>query len=131
MPSYSRFARRFTKKCEDDVLIRCESPVTAIAVNTLMPWQLAIGCSDSIIRIYDRRMLSTKTLGGNSSDQNTSVLAKFTYNGMKSTNRITSLAYSRNCNQILASYSNDHLYLFDINVCYIFFMILYIYKLFM
>ncbi|KAI2807518.1 DDB1- and CUL4-associated factor 6 [Blomia tropicalis] len=115
MPSYSRFARRFTKKCEDDVLIRCESPVTAIAVNTLMPWQLAIGCSDSIIRIYDRRMLSTKTLGGNSSDQNTSVLAKFTYNGMKSTNRITSLAYSRNCNQILASYSNDHLYLFDIN----------------
>lgn len=109
---------RTLRKCTDDVLIRCEHPVTAIAVNQLLPWQLAIGCSDSVIRIYDRRMLSTKSLGGYSHDQNSSVLAKFTYNGLKYQNRITSLAYSRDCKKILASYSNDYLYLFNINVCF-------------
>lgn len=106
-------------RCVDDVLIKCDFPVTAIAVNSLLPWQLAIGCSDSIVRIFDRRMLSTKSLSGSmmSNDHiDSSILAKFTYNGMSDANRITSLCYSRNCQQILASYSNDNLYLFNLNV---------------
>lgn len=124
-PSHSRYGRssllRQSHRCMEDVLIRAEHPVTAIAVNGLMPWQLAIGCSDSIVRIYDRRMLSTRSLGGagcgTGRQVDSSVLAKFTYDGISTTNRITSLAYSRNCQQLLASFSNDFLYLFDLNVC--------------
>ncbi|OTF72006.1 DDB1- and CUL4-associated factor 8-like protein, partial [Euroglyphus maynei] len=104
-------------KCRDDVLVNCDYPVTAIAVNHLLPWQLAIGCSDSIIRIYDRRMLTTKSLRGNGptlAEQNASIVAKFTYDGLTDFNRITSLSYSRNCQQLLASYANDNLYLFDL-----------------
>ncbi|KAI7698081.1 hypothetical protein SSS_06033 [Sarcoptes scabiei] len=107
------------RKCDDDVLITCERPVTAIAVNDMIPWQMAIGSSDSIVRIYDRRMLSTQSLGANFLNpiayRNASILAKFTYDGLKNSNRITSLAYSRDCQQILASYSNDNLYLFNLN----------------
>lgn len=122
-PSHSRYGRssllRQSHRCMEDVLIRAEHPVTAIAVNGLMPWQLAIGCSDSIVRIYDRRMLSTRSLGGvgcgTGRQVDSSVLAKFTYDGISTTNRITSLAYSRNCQQLLASFSNDFLYLFDLN----------------
>ncbi|XP_075586709.1 DDB1- and CUL4-associated factor 6-like isoform X2 [Dermatophagoides farinae] len=105
------------QKCRDDVLVNCDYPVTAIAINHLLPWQLAVGCSDSIIRIYDRRMLTTKSLRGtcpSTAEQNASIVAKFTYDGLTDFNRITSLAYSRNCQQLLASYSNDNLYLFNL-----------------
>lgn len=115
-------------KCVKDVLIKCDTSVTAIAVNQMMPSQLAIGCSDSIVRVYDRRWLTTNALGGGGGgssrlagqlhrDQQ-SVLAKFTYDGVKSANRITSLAYDRSCQRLLASYSNDNLYLFDLCVSF-------------
>lgn len=107
---------RTRHRCTDDILILCDYPVTALTVNHLLPWQLAVGCSDSIIRIFDRRMLSTKSMGNSfpSSDQNGSVVMNFTYDGVKDSNRITSLAYSKNCQQLLASYSNDNLYLFNL-----------------
>lgn len=38
--------------------------VTALAINPLAPHQLAIGCSDSAVRIFDRRCLATH-VGGN------------------------------------------------------------------
>ena len=46
-----------------DVMIKCRRAVTAMAVNPLVPWQLAVGCSDSGVRIYDRRMLGTRATG--------------------------------------------------------------------
>ncbi|KAH9416866.1 DDB1- and CUL4-associated factor 6 [Dermatophagoides pteronyssinus] len=104
-------------KCREDVLVNCDYPVTAIAINHLLPWQLAVGCSDSIIRIYDRRMLTTKSLRGvgpSLAEQNASIVAKFTYDGLTDFNRITSLTYSRNCQQLLASYANDNIYLFNL-----------------
>ena len=44
-------------------MIKCRRAVTAMAVNPMLPWQLAVGCSDSGVRIYDRRMLGTKATG--------------------------------------------------------------------
>ena len=46
-------------------MIKCRRAVTAMAVNPLLPWQLAVGCSDSGVRIYDRRMLGTRATGKN------------------------------------------------------------------
>ncbi len=42
-----------------DVLIWLQSPVTSICMNPLQPYNLAVGSSDSCVRIFDRRMLST------------------------------------------------------------------------
>lgn len=38
-------------------MISCQRAVTALTVNNVLPYQLAIGCSDSTVRLYDRRML--------------------------------------------------------------------------
>jgi len=46
-----------------DVLISGRKAITAMAANPVLPWQLAIGCSDSTVRIYDRRMLGTRATG--------------------------------------------------------------------
>lgn len=48
-------------RCKDDVLISNSRAITAIAINPMASHQLAVGCSDSTVRIYDRRCL---TLGG-------------------------------------------------------------------
>lgn len=46
-------------KCKEDILIANNTAVTALAINPMTPHQLAIGCSDSTVRIYDRRSLTT------------------------------------------------------------------------
>ncbi|ELU04921.1 hypothetical protein CAPTEDRAFT_219756 [Capitella teleta] len=80
--------------CKEDVLINCKRSVSSLAVNPLTPYQLAVGCSDSTVRLYDRRMLGTRATEG-----------KF--------HRITSLNYSRDARELLVSYSSDHVYLYD------------------
>lgn len=44
-------------------MITCQRAVTALSVNPVAPYQLAIGCSDSTVRMFDRRMLGTKASG--------------------------------------------------------------------
>ena len=39
-------------------MIRCAQAVTAMSFNPLLPYYLAVGSSDSAVRIFDRRMLS-------------------------------------------------------------------------
>lgn len=46
-----------------DILLNMERAVTAIAVNPLSHFQLAVSTQDSTIHIYDRRMLGTKAHG--------------------------------------------------------------------
>ena len=46
-------------------MIQCQRAVTAMSVNATAPVQLAIGCSDSTVRLFDRRMLGTKNTGEN------------------------------------------------------------------
>lgn len=45
------------------MLISCQRAVTALSVNPVMPHHIAIGCSDSTVRIFDRRTLSTSATG--------------------------------------------------------------------
>ncbi|KAG7275930.1 hypothetical protein CRUP_011380 [Coryphaenoides rupestris] len=49
--------------CKDDILINCRRAATSISISPLVPYYLAVGCSDSSVRIYDRRMLGTRATG--------------------------------------------------------------------
>jgi nuclear receptor interaction protein len=46
-----------------DILIDCRRAVTSIAISPVESFYLATGCSDSSVRIYDRRMLGTIATG--------------------------------------------------------------------
>jgi len=46
-----------------DILINCRRAATSISICPLVPYYLAVGCSDSSVRIYDRRMLGTRATG--------------------------------------------------------------------
>ena len=50
--------RRAGGDCNEDVMIRCAQAVTAMSFNPMLPYYLAVGSSDSAVRIFDRRMLS-------------------------------------------------------------------------
>ncbi|XP_064413346.1 DDB1- and CUL4-associated factor 6 isoform X3 [Latimeria chalumnae] len=52
--------------CKDDILINCRRAATSVAICPLLPYYLAVGCSDSSVRIYDRRMLGTRATGPHS-----------------------------------------------------------------
>ena len=54
--------------CNEDVLIDCHKAVTAISINPVFTYQLAVGCSDSKVRIYDRRQLGTPQSTGHRPD---------------------------------------------------------------
>lgn len=100
--------------CSEDVLINCHRAITSIAVNPLTPYHLAVGCSDSAVRVFDRRMLGTRATGNfmsNSMDAMTSRLTVPEFEGRS--HRITSLTYSPNGQEMLVSYSSDYIYLFD------------------
>lgn len=100
---------RCTEVCNSDVIISCQRAVTALTVNSAFSYQLAIGCSDSTVRIYDRRML------GGSGGDNAKPLMTYIAPGMEGRSfRITSLSFSPRGEDILVSYSSEHLYLFGI-----------------
>lgn len=99
--------------CEEDVMINSRQAVMSLAINPMMPFQLAIGCADSMIRVYDRRQLSTGVTGADPS-RSGAMLHCFSAPSVKKRNhRITSLAYSHDGEEILVSYSSEHLYLFN------------------
>lgn len=97
--------------CQEDILINCRRAVTALAVNPLIPYQLAIGCSDSYVQIFDRRMMGTRATGGGRGS--TVPMVRFTAPGFENhAHRITSLVYSARADEVLVSYSSEYLYLF-------------------
>ncbi|XP_073978943.1 DDB1- and CUL4-associated factor 6-like isoform X2 [Rhodnius prolixus] len=96
-------------RCAEDVMISCQRAVTALTVNNVLPYQLAIGCSDSTVRLYDRRMLR---IGFGDS---TKPYESYTAPGMEGRSyRITSLSFSPKGEEILVSYSSEHIYLFGL-----------------
>lgn len=102
-------------QCKEDVMITCQRAVTALSVNPVAPYQLAIGCSDSTVRMFDRRMLGTKASGGAESGGTLRPLCSFTVPSFEDRSyRITSLTFSPEGEEILVSYSSDHLYLFSV-----------------
>ncbi|KAJ8377520.1 hypothetical protein AAFF_G00259470 [Aldrovandia affinis] len=99
--------------CKDDILINCRRAATSISICPLVPYYLAVGCSDSSVRIYDRRMLGTRATG-NYVGPATGMCARFVPPHLCSKPcRVTSLCYSGDGQEVLVSYSSDYLYLFD------------------
>ncbi|WAR06910.1 DCAF6-like protein, partial [Mya arenaria] len=88
--------------CKEDVMITCRSAITAMAANPLHPWQLGVGCSDSSVRIYDRRMLGTRATGNYSGKSLKGLLSMFTPPSLeKESYRVTSLHYSSDGRDVL------------------------------
>ncbi|XP_067896793.1 DDB1- and CUL4-associated factor 6 isoform X4 [Heterodontus francisci] len=102
--------------CKDDILINCRRAATSIAICPLMPFYLSVGCSDSSVRIYDRRMLGTRATGSYNTRATTGMCARFLPPHLTNKScRVTSLCYSNDGQEILVSYSSDYIYLFDPN----------------
>ncbi|KAJ8253054.1 hypothetical protein GJAV_G00208620 [Gymnothorax javanicus] len=100
--------------CKDDILINCRRAATSISVCPLLPYYLAVGCSDSSVRIYDRRMLGTRATGYYSGIGTTGMCVRFVPAHLASKScRVTSLCYSADGREVLVSYSSDYIYLFD------------------
>ncbi|XP_056413674.1 DDB1- and CUL4-associated factor 6 isoform X3 [Hyla sarda] len=99
--------------CKDDILIHCRRAATSITVCPPAPYYLAVGCSDSSVRIYDRRMLGT----GSFSNRGTmGMCVRFVPPHLANKScRVTSLCYSEDGSEVLVSYSSDYIYLFDPN----------------
>ncbi|XP_040280064.1 DDB1- and CUL4-associated factor 6 isoform X4 [Bufo bufo] len=97
--------------CKDDIIIHCRRAATSIAVCPSAPYYLAVGCSDSSVKIYDRRMLGT----GNYSNRGImGMCVRFTPPHLANKScRVTSLCYSEDGAEVLVSYSSDYIYLFD------------------
>lgn len=103
-----------TPKCKEDILISCERAITALSINLTMPHQVAIGCSDGTVRIYDRRTLGTPATGM-TEGSGVDAVCTFTVPEFEGSSlRMTSLTYSPDGQDILASYCSDHIYLFNI-----------------
>ncbi|XP_063070053.1 DDB1- and CUL4-associated factor 6 isoform X2 [Engraulis encrasicolus] len=100
--------------CKDDILINCRRAATSISICPLVPYYLAVGCSDSSVRIYDRRMLGTRATGNYMGRGTTGLCVRFVPAHLSNKScRVTSLCYSGDGQEVLVSYSSDYIYLFD------------------
>lgn len=97
-----------------DVLINLSNPVTSISLNPLLPYHVAVGASDSTVRIFDRRMLCTSTNGQTKEKTLQALLSRFSVPEFEGKHRrITSVQYRPDGLECLASYSSDYVYIFD------------------
>uniref|UniRef100_A0A0P4WLN2 Uncharacterized protein n=1 Tax=Scylla olivacea TaxID=85551 RepID=A0A0P4WLN2_SCYOL len=102
------------RECQEDILLNMGRPVTAVAVNPITPYHLAVATQDSTIRIYDRRILGTRASDSYLEQADRALLMRLKPDSMEGkSHRVTSLRYSQDGQEILASYSSDFLYLFD------------------
>lgn len=81
---------------------------------------IAVGSSDSHIRIYDRRYLALIDFSGpasaNPEEKHTKPVKTFSIPSVEKRHfRVTSINFSEDESELLVSYSSDHLYLFDVN----------------
>ncbi|KAL0276519.1 UNVERIFIED_CONTAM: hypothetical protein PYX00_004078 [Menopon gallinae] len=104
------------KQCKDNVIISCRRAVTALTCNFLRPYEVAIGTSDSAVRLYDRRYTKECSVSGLSTKtehiQSVCAFMLPEFNGK--CHRITSLEFSPDANQLLVSYSSEYLYIYDV-----------------
>ncbi|TRY77394.1 hypothetical protein TCAL_00145 [Tigriopus californicus] len=100
--------------CQEDVLIAGPDPVTAMAMDPVVPYRLAVGSSDSAVRLFDRRMLGTRSTGQTQSRSLAALLARFIVPELRGKHRrITAVDFRPDGREILASYSSDYVYIFD------------------
>ncbi|KAH8287551.1 hypothetical protein KR054_009978 [Drosophila jambulina] len=99
------------RACQKHVFITAPCAVTAMDVAPVSHHSVAIGCSDSIVRLYDRRMLA-----GGASDS-TMMPYKAYPIPMEYTRRHyrpTCVKFSPDESELLVSYSMEQVYLFDL-----------------
>lgn len=104
--------------CNKNILIKCPSAVTSMCLSPISNNYIAVGNSDSHVRIYDRRYLSLIDCSMRRRD--TRCVKSYNIPSTeKRAFRVTSINYSSDENELLVSYSSDHLYIFDLtaNVC--------------
>lgn len=105
----------FKDNCKEDILIGCHKAVTSISVNPMFSYQIAVGCSDSNVRIFDRRLLGTRSTGfmGETTGLN-ALISRFSVQELgEKQRRITSVSFRPDGQEVLASYSSDYIYIFD------------------
>ncbi|CAO1415946.1 unnamed protein product [Diamesa hyperborea] len=115
--------------CRDNVLVLAPSAVTAMSLSPISHNYLAVGCSDSCIRIYDRRFLKLAEFPApvSQSPPGSPALSAFSSyyteptkmysipSDEKRNYRVTGCEFSSDEKELLVSYSSDYLYLFDLN----------------
>jgi len=105
----------FKDNCKEDILIGCHKAVTSISINPMFSYQVAVGCSDSNVRIFDRRLLGTRSTGfmGETTGLN-ALTSRFSVQELgEKQRRITSVSFRPDGQEVLASYSSDYIYIFD------------------
>ncbi|XP_012160396.1 DDB1- and CUL4-associated factor 6 [Ceratitis capitata] len=104
--------------CKDNILIFSPSAVNAMDLSPISNYYVAVGSSDAIVRIYDRRYLSVIDFSDNSvptTERHTRPIKAYPI--PMTTNRqyrITCVRYSPEESELLVSYSSEYLYLFDL-----------------
>ncbi|XP_055911953.1 DDB1- and CUL4-associated factor 6-like [Eupeodes corollae] len=104
--------------CKDNILVFSPSAITAMSLAPITNHCIAVGSSDSVIRIYDRRYLSIIDFSNaaSPSDRHTIPVKAFPIpSTTKRTYRVTSVKYSPDEADLLVNYSSDYLYMFDLN----------------
>lgn len=114
----------FKQFCRENILILTKASITAMSCAPLSHNYLSVGCSDSLIRVYDRRFLKlvefpateASPLSSVSAEMQTQPVKMFKIpNDQKRTYRITSVNYSPDEKELLVSFSSEYLYLFDMS----------------
>lgn len=102
--------------CKDNILILSPSAVNAIDLSPISSNYLAVGSSDAIVRIYDRRYLSVIDFSDTANtDKHTRPVKAYPIPLPSSRQyRITCIRYSPEETELLVSYSSEYLYLFDL-----------------
>lgn len=98
-------------KCKDNILISSPAAVTTMDYSDRQ--SIAIGSSDGFVRVYDRRYLGVMDFSDVDVNYTVPVKAFSIPAVEKRAYRITSVSYSGDGQELLASYSSEHLYLFD------------------
>ncbi|XP_055843529.1 DDB1- and CUL4-associated factor 6-like [Episyrphus balteatus] len=104
--------------CKDNILVFSPSAITAMSLAPITNHYIAVGSSDSVIRIYDRRYLSLIDFSNAAtpSERHTIPVKAFPIpSTTKRTYRVTSVKYSPDETDLLVNYSSDYLYMFDLN----------------
>ncbi|KAH8273271.1 hypothetical protein KR018_001661 [Drosophila ironensis] len=94
------------RMCQNHILVSAPCAVTAMDVAPISRYTLAAGCSDSIVRLYDRRMLAE--------DPQPLKVYPIPIKYTRQQYRPTCVKFSPDESELLVSYSMEQIYLFDL-----------------
>ncbi|XP_037932154.1 DDB1- and CUL4-associated factor 6-like, partial [Teleopsis dalmanni] len=111
-------SRCHKSSCKENIFVFNQTAVNSIDLSPISENYLAVGSSDGVVRLYDRRFLSIIDFKENTpitSDYHTRFVKAYPI-PFKTTRqfRITSVKFSQDESELLASYSSEYLYLFDL-----------------